>query len=205
MSRIIKQQFIMDNQFFNFIKPYLSFIDKGHFFRKPISWLYMILAVLNLILPIYIFYEAATNNIFRAPGEVIFVFILFWLIFALAGWLSFQLWWNRSTKVTETSTIGDDFIATPVFAHFIQTFGEWLGTWIAVVGFSFSLLTTIILGQDGQFLSMQLGLNFLRDGLLYIVLMPVYGFLIVVVSRFLAEQFRALASIANNTRNKDSI
>ncbi len=194
----------MDNQFFTFIKPYLAFIDNGHLYRRPFSWLYMLLAGLNLILPIYVFYQAAKNYIFRADGEVIFVFLLFWLVLAFAGWLSFQLWWNRSTKVISTSTIGDDFIATPVFAHFIQTFGEWLGTWVAVVGFSFSLITTIFLGQEGQILSRLLGLNFLNVGFIFIILMPIYGFLIIVISRFLAEQFRALSAIANNTRKREN-
>jgi hypothetical protein len=37
-------------------------------------------------------------------------------------------------------------------------------------------------------------------GFLSIILMPIYGFLIIVATRFLAEQFRALVSIANNTK-----
>jgi len=40
----------------------------------------------------------------------------------------------------------------------------------------------------------------LKSGWLFTILMPIYGFLIIVTTRFLAEQFRALASIANNTR-----
>ena len=91
-------------------------------------------------------------------------------------------------------------MATPVFSHFIQTIGEWLGTWIGIVGFSVALLTTLILGDEGYYLSSQLGLGFMKTGVLFIILMPVYGFLIIVATRFLAEQFRALSSIANNTR-----
>jgi hypothetical protein len=40
----------------------------------------------------------------------------------------------------------------------------------------------------------------MKTGFLFIILMPIYGFLIIVATRFLAEQFRALSSIANNTR-----
>jgi hypothetical protein len=32
--------------------------------------------------------------------------------------------------------------------------------------------------------------------------MPVYGFLIIVFSRLIAEQIRAVVAIANNTKNK---
>jgi len=190
----------MDNKFLTFIKPYLSFIDNGHLYRKPFSWLYTILAIINLILPLYIFYMAADNNIFDSPAKFIIVFLLLWVIIAFAGWVSFQLWWDRKSKIIDTSVEGDEFVATPVFSHLIQTIGEWLGTWIGIVGFGFALLTTIILGDDGYYLSRQIGLDFMETGWLFVVLMPIYGFLIIVVTRFLAEQFRALASIANNTK-----
>lgn len=190
----------MENKFFTFIKPYLSFIDNGHLYRKPFSWLYTLLAVVNLILPIYIFYQAADNGIFDAPAKFIIVFLLVWIIIAFASWISFQLWWDRKSKVITTSSEGDEFVATPVFSHLIQTIGEWLGTWIGIVGFSVALLTTLILGDEGYYLSRQLGLGFMKTGFIFIILMPIYGFLIIVATRFLAEQFRALSSIANNTR-----
>jgi hypothetical protein len=190
----------MENKFFTFIKPYLSFIDNGHLYRKPFCWLYTLLAVINLILPIYIFYQAADNGIFDAPAKFIIVFLLVWIIIAFASWISFQLWWDRKSKVITTSSEGDEFVATPVFSHLIQTIGEWLGTWIGIVGFSVALLTTLILGDEGYYLSRQLGLGFMKTGFLFIILMPIYGFLIIVATRFLAEQFRALSSIANNTR-----
>ena len=190
----------MENKFFTFIKPYLSFIDNGHLYRKPFCWLYTLLAVINLILPIYIFYQAADNGIFDAPAKFIIEFLLVWIIIAFASWISFQLWWDRKSKVITTSSEGDEFVATPVFSHLIQTIGEWLGTWIGIVGFSVALLTTLILGDEGYYLSRQLGLGFMKTGFLFIILMPIYGFLIIVATRFLAEQFRALSSIANNTR-----
>jgi len=190
----------MDNKFLTFIKPYLSFIDNGNLYRKPFSWLYLILAIINLILPLYVFYTAVDNEIFDAPAKFIIVFLLVWIIIAFASWVSFQLWWDRKSKIIETSLEGDEFVATPVFSHLIQTIGEWLGTWIGIVGFGTALLTTIILGDEAYYLTEQIGFGFLETGFLFIVLMPIYGFLIIVATRFLAEQFRALASIANNTR-----
>jgi hypothetical protein len=190
----------MDNKFFTFIKPYLSFIDNGHLYRKPFSWLYTLLAGINLLLPIYIFYEAVDNNIFDSPAKFVIVFLLLWIIIAFASWVSFQLWWDRKTKVTATSIEGDEFVATPVFSHFIQTIGEWLGTWIGIVGCCAALLSTIILGDEGHSFSYQIGVPFLESGFIFVILMPIYGFLIIVATRFLAEQFRALSSIANNTR-----
>ena len=80
-----------------------------------------------------------------------------------------------------------------------RTLGEWLGTWVAIVGFVFSLLTTIILGGEGAYLSQGLGLWFLNISAISIILMPIYGFLIVISARVFAEALRALVSIANNT------
>jgi len=190
----------MENKFFTFIKPYLSYIDNGHLYRKPFSWLYALLAIFNLILPIHVFYQALEHRIFDTPAKFVIVFLLVWIIIVFASWISFQLWWDRKSKVITTSAEGAEFVATPVFSHLIQTLGEWLGTWIGIVGFSVALLTTLILGDEGYYLLRHLGLGLLRTGFLFIILMPVYGFLIIVASRFLAEQFRALSSIANNTR-----
>jgi hypothetical protein len=190
----------MENKFTSFIKPYLQYIDAGHLYRKPFSWLYIIIAVLNLLAPIAILVAAINENIFKAPGNMIITFILVWIVIAIAGWISFQIWWDRKSKVLDSSVEGDDFTATPVFAHFIQTLGEWFGTWIGFVGFFFALFATLILGDDARHLTRMLDMGFMETGIIFIVLMPVYGFLIIVSARFLAEWFRALACIANNTR-----
>lgn len=190
----------MENKFTTFIKPYLSYIDNGHLFRKPFSWLYSLLAIVNLLLPIYVFYQASENKIFDSPAKYVIVFLLLWIIVAFTGWVSFQLWWDRKSKINMSSTEGDEFVATPVFSHFIQTLGEWFGTYICLVGFGFALLATIILGEDGYYFGRNLGIPYLETGWIAVFTMPIIGFLIIVISRFLSEQIRALSSIANNTK-----
>lgn len=190
----------MDSKFFSFIKPYLAIIDNGSIYRKPFSWLYGVIAIGNLIFPFYILYMAIDSRLFRyADAKYIVFFILIWLVIVFVSWISFQIWFDRMSRVTSTSSVGDEFVATPVFSHFIQTLGEWLGTWIAVVGFAVALLGTVFLGDDSLNLS-QLGVPFVSTGIVFVILMPIYGFLIIVSARFMAEQFRALSSIANNTR-----
>jgi hypothetical protein len=190
----------MKSVFFTFIKPYLAYIDDGHFFRKPFSWLYMVMAIISLLIPFVVLYRAVDIGILDMQGKIVFVFILFWIILAFAGWVGFQQWWDRRTKVGSTSFEGDDFTATPAFSHFIQTFGEWFGTWLGMVGCGYAILSTFLLGDSNGYLSMQLGIPYLSTGLLSIITMPIYGFLIVVFSRFISEQIRALATIANNTK-----
>ena len=190
----------MNNVFFTFFKPYFSFIDNGYLYRKPFSWFYSLLAVLNLILPLGILFIGIDNGVLGSGAKFVMLFLTLWAIIAFASWFGFQLWWDRRLKVTSTSVDGDDFVATPVFAHFIQTVGEWIGTWIAIVGSCTALLTTIFLDDQEFFFLNSMGLDFLRTGIVFVVLMPIYGFLIIVSSRFLAEQFKSLSVIANNTR-----
>ncbi len=192
----------MKNLFFDFIKPYLKFIDSGDFFRKPFIWLYASFGILNLFFPFYVFYTAYNSQIFDYNSNFITVFFITLIIISFSSWISFQLFWDRKNKVKQTSNEGDEFIATPVFSHFIQTIGEWLGTWIGIVGSSVALIATILLGDQAEFVTYQFGIPFLKIGLTFVVLMPIYGFLIIVFTRFLAEQFKALSSIANNTRKK---
>jgi hypothetical protein len=192
----------MENNFFTFIKPYLSFIDNGHLFRTPFRWLYTFLGIVNLLLPVYVISRAAEIRIFDSSADFIIVFLLLWIIIAFAAWVSFQLWWDRRTKIEMLSSVGDEFIATPVFSHFVQTLGEWIGTYIGIVGLGFALLTTIILGEEGNYLGRDLGMPYLKGGWTAVISMPVTGFLIIAFSRFLSEQVRALSTIAKNTSNQ---
>jgi len=196
-----KGEEIMD-KFFTFIAPYLAVIDNGKFFRKPFSWLYSLIAIINLFLPFYLLYQAIENQIFSAGLKIVFGFILAWLTISIACWIGFQIWWDRKDKISLSSSTEDDFIATPTFSHFIQTLGEWIGTFVALLGFVFGLLSIIALGDAGYYLSRQLGIGFINIGIMSIILAPVYGFLIIILTRFLAEQIRALVAIANNTKKQ---
>ncbi|HPS58420.1 MAG TPA: hypothetical protein PK514_09970 [Spirochaetota bacterium] len=192
----------MENKFFTFIKPYLNFIDEGRMFREPFRWVYILFAAVNLIMPLYVFYQAVDNGIFRAPAKYITIFIVVWLIIGFAGWVSFQIWWNRKDKIKDTFSESSDFAATPVFSHFIQTLGEWSGTWIGLVGFTIALLSTLLLGNDGRGFTRMLGMDFISSGIASIILMPLYGFLIIIVTRVLAEQMKVLIGIYNNTKKR---
>ncbi|HIW66428.1 MAG TPA: hypothetical protein H9879_09395 [Candidatus Alistipes intestinipullorum] len=191
----------MENKFFTFLNPVLELIDNGSFFRKPFRWLYMVLAALNLLVPIAILVAAVDNRLFSAGGKFVVAFIIIFLIICGLSWFGFQIWWNRREKVNISSQNGDEFVAIPVFSHFLQTCGEWLGMYVGVGGFSLSLIAAIFLGSDSQMMGHALGMGSLFGGsILSCLLFPIYGFLIVVVARVLAELYRALASIANNTR-----
>lgn len=149
-------------------------------------------------------YTIISSELFSyLPGKGIFALILLWLIVAFACWIGFQIWWNRKDKVAQTSVENDRFVATPIFTHFIQTLGEWLGAFYAIVGFGVGLIVTIVMGDEGDFLLRSVGLDMVSAGISATILAPVVGFLIVVAARVLAELYRALVEIANNTRKTD--
>lgn len=213
----------MENKFFTFLNPYINYIDKGDFFRKPFSWLYALLAIVNLILPLYVIYNTykMVSNPFSmmgmgdmsnmmegmgeqmpepsVPAKIWIALIIFAIFLLFAGWLCFQLWWNRMSKVLASSPEHAEFVATPSLSHFIQTVGESLGIQIAIVGVG-ATLSGLIAGGG-----MMGGVGMMNNlpgagGLLGLIMIPIWGFLITVIARFIAEAMRALTSIANNTK-----
>jgi len=180
--------------FFTFSKPYLEFIGK----EKLYGLVYIVMAVANLILPFVILYILINSGLFSFGANYVFAIILTWLVIVFACWIGFQLWWDRRKKLDELST--SEFVATPIFSEILQTFGEWLGTLIAIIGAGGGLFASIFLGYEASYLFDAIGLGFLGQGVLTVIIGPVVGFFIIIISRFIAEQLRILAALANNTK-----
>lgn len=190
---------LMDNKFFTLIKPYLRYIDDGNLYKQPFRILYQIIAIVMLLVPFWLLYQLIDLGVFKhGTAGMVVAFILIWIVVAGAGWFSFQLWWERSGQLTQTSQSGDDFVATPVLSNLLQTFGEWLGSYMAAVGFLATLIAMIFMGNTSG-LGMIPGLGG-ANGIMGLVYFPIAGFITVVVFRWLAEMMRALVAIANNTR-----
>lgn len=180
---------LLKSKFFSFFAPYIGVIDSGKLFRRPFAWLYIIFGVICALIPLYLIYSALNS------GGIKFEGILIILVHLFVGWFGLQFWFNRSCKVAELTSEDAEFVSTPVFSHLIQSLGEWLGTYVAVVGFFTALIQMISSGKFAE-----LG-NF-GHGWIGLAVATVGGFLIIVISRFIAEMFRALTSIANNTAKK---
>lgn len=186
----------MNGKFFTFIKPYLAYIDNGDIFKKPFNWFYLFIAILNLLIPLLLLLGIFSNGVLDATiGDIFMVAVV-----AFAGWISFQLWYDRRSKIPSFSSEGSDFPATTLFSHFIQTLGEWMGIWIGIVGF-ISSLAVILFG--GGSIADEFGIPLTRYGWISVFVMPLFAFFIVLFSRFLAEQIRAIVTIANNTQKKE--
>jgi MFS family permease len=185
---------ITENPFFTFAKPYLDFVGKGKIF----GLVYFLMAAINLLLPFVIIVKAASSGIFKIGAKFAVAFVFAWLIILFACWIGFQIWWHRRKKVIAVAEA--EFIATPIFSEILQTFGEWLGTLTGIIGAGVGLISAIFLGEDANYLFNAMGMRSMGFGLLGIIIGPIIGFLIIIISRFLAEQMRILTALANNTK-----
>jgi hypothetical protein len=193
----------MNSRYVRFYKPFLEYIDSGKFFRTPFGWLYAVLAGFNLLVPLVILYIAIDSRLFSAGGAFFFAFLILWVVIIAASWLGCQIWWNRRQVLVAQTAPDSDFVATPVFAHFVQTAGEWFGSWIAIVGAGVGLVSGIFLRDGG--VGQMLPIQFLSGGgFASIIVMPIVGFLAIVASRVAAEVIRALVAIAINTKQMSS-
>ena len=187
-----------ENPFFNWAKPYFDFVGRG----KIYSLVYVIMAFFNLVLPVAVIIAVMVTGLLQDAGpRIITAFILSWLVIAFASWIGFQLWWTRKLNLKRFESA--DFIATPVISEILQTFGEWVGTFIGILGIGIGITLTILLWDlPGYYIGF--GFSFFemlsRFGPAIIILGPVTGFFIIIIFRFFAEQIRIFSAIANNTR-----
>jgi len=181
-----------ESLFLSFAKPYFDFIGKG----KVYSIIYIMMAIISLLIPLALIFVVVYLGFLQYSGaRMVMSFFLSWLIIAFACWIGFQLWWYRKSCLNKIQSA--DFIATPIISDILQTFGEWLGTLIAIIGAGVGIIITIFLRGSDSFSGF---LGFLDYCPLMIVVCPVVGFFIIILFRFIAEQLRIFASIANSTK-----
>jgi len=185
---------LAEGPFFTLFKPYLEFIGK----EKLFGLVYIVMAVINLILPFVILYKVIDSGFFKFGAKYVFAFVFTWLVIVFACWISFQLWLDRRKRVSNSGS--SEFIAIPIFSDMLQTFGEWLGTLIGIIGAGGGLIAFIFLGNDLNYLFNAIGMGFLRFGAAVIIIGPIIGFFIIIIFRFFAELLRIMAALANNTK-----
>ena len=177
-----------ESSFFTLSKPYLDFIGKGTMYNL----VYIVMAITSLIIPFAVIFWAVDMELFKIGAKGVVFFTFSWLVIAFACWIGFQLWWNRKSQVTEVKD--SEFVATPMVSEIFQTFGEWAGTLIAIIGAGVGLFGLIIFPELLDYIPY-------IGGPALVIAGPVTGFFIIIISRFFAEQIRIFAAIANNTKS----
>ena len=126
-----------------------------------------------------------------ADGGEIFAIILIWLILGVVCVFGGLLWMSRGKKLKELLPENSKFVALPCIANFIQTSGEFTGLFIGIIGFIGGVIGTIF-GVGGQ-------LPIVPATIPTSILSVIFGYLIIVFTRYVSELVLAIASIANNT------
>jgi uncharacterized membrane protein len=189
-------------KFIDSLKSFLQYVDDGKFFRNPMKWLYGIIAIINIAAPIYLIVKAIDSGMFGyLGGWDIVVFIIAWLLLLAGFCLLGIFWWLRKDQISSQSEAIAEFPATPVFAHFVRTFGEWLGLLTGGVMFVVVLVMFILSGfKDGGSVSLFSSLLPFGSGIVSIIMMPVFGFIMILFFRFLSERIKVLVAIERNTK-----
>lgn len=185
-----------NNKILNIIDPVLKYIDSGAFFRQPFKWLYILFGVLNITIPIS-FISIISDGWRYMNGSTRFAAILIILISIALAYICFLIWFKRSQTLKLDAGESSRFIAIPVVANMLQTIGEWMVILIGVGGFAIVLIALIFAGDELRYV-IGARINFVS-----LLVCPIFGYIIVVFSRFLAENCLALASIANSTKSID--
>jgi hypothetical protein len=152
-----------EGKFFTALRPYLAFVDSVKFFTVPFSWLYILFAAVFLLTPFAVLFYLIKLGLFEyAPAKMIFSVILSWIAVLIAGWVAFQVWWNRK-QVVHTDRLTIDVIIGAV-AHLVRTFSEAAAHFIGVAGFFCGLFSLIfsegilsIIGLESAALPLMIG------------------------------------------------
>lgn len=207
----------------DFIKHYffklLSWIDNGMFFINPTKWGYTILAWLSFLLPIaagILFYMAYEEDVFGSVNgwdkySLILLFIVFFVFVCVAAYMNYLFWIHRRSAINSTVKVGDQIVTIPVFAHFVQSWGESAGLLLGLLP-SIAVVLLYLWGILTGFHNLDLFDNFFKNlfgGLVVVILVVAaccyVGYCHVFIARWLGECMRLRAQIANDVRDLGDI
>ena len=201
---------------------FLSLIDSGKFFIHPMRWLYVLFACLSFVpafLILYVVYDTEISRIFRyADGwekfSAYFFFIIFIIFVIVTAILMFYYWMNRSHKVAHIVNEGDQIVAMPVWAHFVQSILESWGVYIAIIppfGTALFYVWGVVTGfkyiaphadAGDIFKTFLIGLI---GWALFTLVCLLVSYIIILIAHFIGESIRVRAQIANDVRDLGDI
>jgi len=133
------------------------------------------------------------------------ILLLFGIIWALVfGYFSFNILWRRAKDLL-SEVDSNKYFVIPALAHYIRTYGEVIGA------FCFTSPIFLLGGQISYFVGNGGGLEYLFSNIpilenlgggpiIAMIILPLYGYFVVLFAKLISESLTALVDIANNTR-----
>ncbi|MBO4612786.1 MAG: hypothetical protein J5671_06410 [Bacteroidaceae bacterium] len=201
---------------------FLSLIDSGKFFTRPMRWLYVFFAILSLVptvVVLYFLYDKGVEGVLGyLSGWAKFSGYLFCIIFALyvivAGVLMMYYWMDRGRKVTLIVNEGDQIVAMPVWSHLVQSLMESFGVYIclvppigAVLFYVWGLISGFQLVNGSFDFEDYVKTLFIGIALLALVVFVCFllSYIIILIAHYIGESIRVRAQIANDVRDLGDI
>ena len=177
------------------LTPFLNWSDNSRKFLKIFQILYYYVPAVGI--PVYgIVAIVRSFNYFA-----IFTTIGLTLFIILASFFSFNILWSRAKELIVSSEKNKFFIV-PAISHYIKTQGEVIfAIFLSSTIFFLFLQLDQFLGNYPYFFFEEIeATRFLSGAPIFgIILLPLYGYFIMLVSKLISELFSAVVEIANNT------
>ncbi|MBK9075746.1 MAG: energy transducer TonB [Flavobacteriales bacterium] len=191
----------------------MYWMDTGAFFRSPLHVIHVLTGALIMAVALSAIssgfywterFKGTAGQLVGSGGSLLVLVVsVFSVGLALVAFVGASIVWKRRKDLRTEDVYGSDFIVPPLVAHMIRTAGEAFGVMLALLGILASLLVTLLsllVRVKDMIPWLDLG-ELSAVPITGIVLAPLVGFLIVLVTRWIAETIHVAFAIANNTRN----
>lgn len=177
------------------VAPMVRSFDNGNFFRHTAKTVMVLLALFVLLAqPLAAMVVYGGEFFHGAAASVKALYFVNTVIWLMAAIFSFGYWVRRVRRLDSLFRPDDEFVVVPVGTYLFQWLGEWVGLVLTVFGVSGMLLSAFdVKSMPGYHLSDMWFGGWGGGMALVLAVVVVFTF------RVIAENVRALTSIANNT------
>ena len=159
------------------VKPYLGFLDTHVLFKKPVSCLF---AIVHVLVPVYFLFMFIQYGLFSSgEGGLIAACLFLLAVLAFAGLFCALIWWHRRINRDEGPKPYNNF------RRFIQTLGESLGTYVAIVVFGGVIFLMIFLHDTYYIVTGMIPIPVPPINLATAVYGPIIGIIIIIATKIL--------------------
>ncbi|HKL39712.1 MAG TPA: hypothetical protein VJ894_03485, partial [Cryomorphaceae bacterium] len=190
------------NRLLKLSNPIVELLEKGGFYRSIFKALYWLNAISFLIVvPTFLTFQAAMSDLFSYDLGIIIWYCVLFIITVVFSLILFSFWLNKKDQLNEVIHTENEFFIIPAIAHYIRSSGESFGIWMLSGNFILGILVYYVMGEETSFIFQNgFGLSqFLPMAKFLTFLSPIFGVVVILLSRFFAETISAIAAIANNT------